>query len=110
MNETQIARICLAVTIIGMLLFAATYQEEFTKKTINEVLAKEGNKGILYGKIDYVVKSYPVTIFILNDGNKATVYYPKATTLQKNDFVEVYAQSQLTENKLTIFAQKVNNK
>lgn len=107
MDETTITRLCLAITITGMLLFAATYKEEYTKKTISEVLEKEGNKGIIFGKVEYVIKNYPVTIFILNDGNKTTVYHPKPTTLEKNAFVTIYAQSQLQGKEINLYAQKV---
>lgn len=107
MDETTIARICLAVTIVGMLLFAATYQEEFTPKNSTELLAKEGAKGILEGKIEHIVKNYPVTTFIFNDGNKSLVYYPKATTFEENSFVKIYAESQLEGKTITIYAHKV---
>jgi hypothetical protein len=107
MNETIIAQICLAITIIGMLLFALTYKEEFADTTITQLLSKEGNKGIIHARIDYVVKSYPSTTLSITDGNKTTIYYPKPTTFQKNNFVKIYAQSQLEGKKLTLFAYKI---
>jgi len=85
------------VTIIGIILFVATYQEEFTKKSIFEINSKEGEKGIVFGRIDYVIKNYPITMFILTDGNKATIYYPRATTLAKNDFVTAYIENKIEQ-------------
>jgi hypothetical protein len=111
MDDKTISRICLAVTIFGILLFALTYEEEFTKKSIAQINSKEGEKGIVFGRIDYVIKSYPVTLFILTDGNKATIYYPKATTLKTNDFVTVYIENKIEEldepKTNTLFAHKV---
>ena len=107
MDEIIISRICLAITIIGIIAFALTYKEEFSESSVKEILAKEGNKGIIFGKVDYVIKNYPITMFIINDGNTATAYYPKATTFEKDSFVKVYAQSEMHGNKLELFAQKV---
>ena len=107
MNETTIARVCLAITIIGMLIFAATYKEEFEEKTITELLSEEGQKGIITARVEYVIKNYPVTIFAVNDGNKTTIYYPKAITIEKNNFVKVYAESQRDGKHITLFAHKV---
>ncbi|MEI7961831.1 MAG: hypothetical protein WCI04_05865 [archaeon] len=107
MNETTIARICLAVTIIGIVIFTATYEEEFQNSTVSNLLHKEGEKGIIFGKIDYVIKNYPVTIFIINDGNTANVYYPKATTFENDTFVKIYAQSEMHGKTLELFAQRV---
>jgi len=107
MDETKIAQICLIITIIGILIFGLTYKEEFEETTINQLLSKEGNKGILHARIDYVVKNYPTTTLSITDGNKTTIYYPKATTFEKNNFVKIYAQSQLQGKKLTLFAYKI---
>jgi hypothetical protein len=107
MNENTISQICIVITIIGMLLFALTYKEEFSDTTIAQLITKEGNKGIIHARIEYVVKNYPSTILNITDGNKTNVYYPKATTFEKNNFVKIYAQSQLQEKKISLFAYKI---
>ncbi len=94
MDDKTISKICLIITIIGILLFAATYEEEFTKKSIAEIKSTPGEKGIVFGRIEYIIKTYPVTQFTLTDGDKATIYYPKATTLKKDDFVTTYLENQ----------------
>ncbi len=97
MDDKTISKICLIVTIIGILLFVFSYQEEFTKKSIGQINLREGEKGAVFGRIDYVIKNYPVTLFVLTDGNKATIYYPKATTLKTNDFVTAYIENKIEQ-------------
>ncbi len=107
MNDNEITKICILITLVGLIAFLIFYTEEFKKKTINELLNSEINtKGIVFGKIEYVIKNYPTTTFILNDGNKATIYYPKQTNLEKNDFVEAYVEKEEREN---LYAYKVIN-
>lgn len=108
MNENTISKICLTITIIGILLFAFTYKEEFSDTTITQLLEKEGNKGIIHARIDYVLKSYPSTMLSITDGKqKTTIYYPKATTFEKNNFVKIYAQSERQGKKTVLFAYKI---
>lgn len=104
MNEKHISQICLLITLASIILLLATYKPDFEEKTLNELLLKQGEKGKVFGRIDYVIKNYPVTIFVLNDGNSATIYYPKATTLEENNFVTAYIENQGQKN---LFAQKV---
>jgi hypothetical protein len=93
MNDKTLSKICLAITIIGMLLLLLTYKNEFESTTITQILKEKNSKGIISGRIEYVIKNYPITIFALTDGNRALIYYPKPTTLEKNDFVKVYAEN-----------------
>jgi hypothetical protein len=105
MNDKTISLICLAITLIGIILFTATYKPEFEEKTINWLTEQKTGKAVLKGRIDYVIKNYPITTLILNDGNKTLIYYPKATTLETNDFVTIYAEKQ--ENQTSVYAHKI---
>jgi hypothetical protein len=107
MDDKRLSLICLAVVLAGIAGFFLTYRDEFGETSIGALLEKEGNTGIVFGRIDYVIKNYPSTIFILTDGNKATVYYPKETDLNRNDFVRVYAQSEYHSDAKEIYAYKV---
>ncbi|MCX6803679.1 MAG: hypothetical protein NTY48_03860 [Candidatus Diapherotrites archaeon] len=108
MDDKTIAQICVCVTIIGILLFVLTYKEEFSETTITELLKTKGAKGIIFGRIDYLIKNYPITQFVLEDGNTATIYYPKATSFEENMFVKVYAENDEKETKSkNLYAHKV---
>jgi len=120
MDEKTLSKICLAITIIGLIIFILTYQPEFEEKTISELLSKDNSKGILFGRIEHIIQNYPTTIFTLNDGNEILIYYPKKTTLEKGQFVEVYAENKIEDSNLItpsknkkqkeLFAQKVIEK
>jgi hypothetical protein len=107
MNEKTLAQLCLAITIASMIVFVITYTPEFKETTIGELLEKEGRKGIVFGRIEYIAKNYPTTVLILNDKNTATIYYPRATTFEKNDFVTAYLENQ---GRKELFAHKVVKK
>jgi len=107
MDDKKLSKICLAITLCGMILLGLTYHEEFEKKTIYEVTQKEGTKGLVYGRIEYVIKNSPSTQFILTDGNKILVFYPRESDYNKNDFVYVYAESQTSGGKKELYAYKV---
>lgn len=94
MQETTITKICFTITIVGMLLFLLTYEPEFQKTTLYELKESQNSeaKGIVFARIDYVIKTYPITEIIINDGESALLYYPKSTDLKKNDFIFVYIQ------------------
>jgi hypothetical protein len=94
MKDTTIVKICFIIVLTGIVLLAITYKPEFEKSTILKLTEKDNSKGIIYGRIDFVEKNYPITLFILNDTSTALIYYPKPTTLEVNDFVEVYAESE----------------
>ena len=104
MNEKTLSQICLIITLISLVILIITYKPDFEETTIQEILNNQNSKGKVFGKIEYVVKNYPTTIFILNDGNSATIYYPKPTTLEENNFVTAYIENQGQKN---LFAQKV---
>jgi len=106
MDEKQIALLCLAVSLIGLIGFVLTSGNEFEEKTISQMLSEENNNGIIFGKVDYVIKVSP-GLFILNDGNKTTVFYPKAITFGKDSFVRVYGTSQLYNGEMEIVAQRI---
>lgn len=104
MNEKQISQLCIIITLISLVMLIITYKPDFEEKTIQEILENQNSKGKVFGRIEYVIKNYPVTIFILNDKNSATIYYPKPTTLEENNFVTAYIENQGQKN---LFAQKV---
>jgi len=105
MNEKQLSQICLIVILFGGALFFITYQQDFKETNIDTT--QIGDKGIFFGKIDYIIKQSPSTIFIFNDGNTSLAYYPKATTLQKNDFVTIYAEKQMYNDEEELYVYKV---
>ncbi|MBT4870793.1 MAG: hypothetical protein HON47_04415 [Candidatus Diapherotrites archaeon] len=105
MNEKHLSIICLIVILMGGILFFISYQNEFETKTISSITNEE--KGIIFGKIEYVIKNSPSTIFVINDGNKILAYYPKSTNLAKNDFVTIYAKKQLYNEKEELYVYKV---
>ena len=109
MNDKTLSKICLIITIIGMVLLALTYQEEFAETTLIQLMKTDGAQGKITGKVTFVIQNYPVTIFTLTDGtNDATIYYPKETTIETENIVTVYAQNQGTQNKKPkIYAHKV---
>lgn len=104
MNEKYVMRLCLAMSIISIILLILTYKPDFEEKTLSEIILTQNQKGKVFGRVDYVIKNYPVTIFILDDGNRATIYYPKPTSLEENHFVTAYIENQGQKN---LFAQKV---
>ncbi len=104
MNEKQISQICILITLISLIALFLSYKPDFEEKTIQEILDNQNSKGKVFGRVEYVVKNYPVTIFTLTDGNSATIYYPKPTTLEENNFVTAYIENQGQKN---LFAQKV---
>jgi hypothetical protein len=110
-NDKTLLKICLVITIIGIVALLLTYQEEFQETTITKLLSTPGEKGIISGRIEYVIKNYPISIFILNDGNKTTIYAPKSLSIETNDYVKVYAENQIDKAKgnfdQKIFAHKV---
>ncbi|MFA5125577.1 MAG: hypothetical protein WC462_01060 [archaeon] len=117
MNDKTLSKICLTITLTGMLFLALTYKPEFEETTVSNLIQKENSKGIIFGKIESIIKTGQTTIFILNDSNKVLIYYPKTIEIEENDFVKVYAENnskEITEEKysskkkeLMLFAYKV---
>jgi len=54
-------------------------QSEFENTTITAI--QNEKSGIIFGKVEYVIKNSPSTFFVLNDGNQILAYYPKASDL-----------------------------
>jgi hypothetical protein len=106
-NEKHLVKICAIITMIGILLLIPFSINFFEQKTITEMLSKEGEKGAIYGRIDYIINEGNPTIFILNDGNKSKVFSPNFTTLKQNIFVTVYGETKLYEGEKEIFAYYV---
>ena len=105
MNEKQLSLICLGIILFGSGLFLVSYQTDFEKTTSFELeLDKEG---ILFGKVEYVIKNSPNTIFVFNDGNKTLAYYPKESTLAKNDFLTIYVKKQIYQGDEELYVYKV---
>jgi len=107
MNEKTLAKICLMITIFSSFLLLVTYENDFSEKTIDEMILNEGTKGLVFGRVTFVIKNSPTTLFTIFDGNKINVYYPRETELQINDFVFVYAETQEYNGKIELFAHKV---
>jgi uncharacterized membrane protein len=106
MNDKLLAKICLVFLLIN-LFFLFFYETEFKKSSISNLLINENSKGLVFGRVDYVIKSTPVTIFILNDGNKSKVFYHSTFILKKNDFVKVFAKSEKYAEEIELFAYKI---
>lgn len=104
MNEKHLLHLCFILCLISLILLIIFYKPEFEEKTVSEILNTKNSNGKIFGKVEYVVKNYPVTIFIINDGNTATIYYPKTTTIEENNFVTAYVTNQGQKD---LFAQKV---
>ncbi|MFA5931219.1 MAG: hypothetical protein WC821_02825 [archaeon] len=114
MNDKTISKICLAITLIGMLILIVMYKPEFEESTINHLLNNEESKGIIFARIETVIQRYPVTLFVATDGNKALFFSPSALKIEKNDFVIIYAEHQIGQYgeesdpiSTTLFAHKV---
>ena len=68
MNENHLIKICITITIFGVLLFFVTYKNEFEEKTISQMInSEDGIKGIVYGKVTFILKNEPSIFFIQND-------------------------------------------
>jgi hypothetical protein len=104
MNEKQLSQICLGLTIISLIILIFSYKPDFEEKTIKQILETPNSKGKIMGRVEHVIKNYPITLFTLTDGTTATIYYPKPITLEKNDFVSAYVENQ---GQQSLFAQKV---
>jgi len=107
MEDTKITQICTAIVLIGIILFGLFYEPEFKETTIKELIEKgKDSKGIVFARIDYVIKNQPITQAVINDGTSATIYHPKETTLKKNDFVYAYLVLE-DNNKKSFYAYKL---
>ncbi len=109
MNDRAIAKICLAITIIGIIFFAIAYEPEFKEKKISELGAKEGTQGIIFARVEHVIKNSPTTQAIVTDGNRAILYCSKQLDLNKNNFIKAYVISQKSDSnkQASLYAYKV---
>ena len=107
MNEKQMSQICLIIIIIGIVLFIISYENEFQEKNISELIENEGSKGIVFGRVQHIIKNDSVTLFILTDGNEATVYHPKQIEIAINDFLIVHCESQSYNGKIELIAHRI---
>ena len=102
MNEKQISQICLVIIIVGIILFVITYENEFCEKTISELITNEGNKGIIFGRVQRVIKNDGMALFVITDG--------KFLKITKNDFLVVYATSQTYNGKIELVAHRIEKR
>ncbi len=109
MNDSHIIKICLAFVIIGVILYFAFYEEEFKETSISDLLEKEGNKGIVLGRIEYIIKFEP-GLFVLAGDEKVNVFYPKKIEVNVDDTVIIFAETRKYNDKLELFAYKVIKK
>ena len=114
MDDKTISKICLIITLLGMLLLVITYKPEFENRTIDYLLKNEGNKGIVFARVETIIQRYPITLFIATDGNQSLFFSPSVLKIEKNDFVTIYAEHELGQygeksdlESTTLFAHKV---
>jgi hypothetical protein len=106
MKEKDIVIICFIISLIGLILFFITYKPEFEYKTINQMLTKEGTKGIVFGKVTFILKQEPLIFFIEND-NSAKVFYNSLIDIKKDDIVTIYGETKIYNGEKEIVALKV---
>jgi UPF0716 family protein affecting phage T7 exclusion len=106
MNEKNLIKICTLITILGILLMIPFTSNFFEKRTINEMMANTGERGRIFGRVDYVISENP-SIFILTDGNKSKVFSPNFIKIKKNDFVTIYGETKLYRGEKEITAYHV---
>jgi len=107
MNERFLSRACLAISIVGLLLIVPFGRGFLEERSVGEMLAGEGEKGIVFGRVEFVIRNDSSALFVISDGNKGTVYHPKPLEIERNSFVTVYGESQKYEGKLEIYAYRV---
>lgn len=109
MDEKTINKICFIIIFLGLFFFIITFEQEYQEKTISEMTKEIGTKGIVIGKVDFVLREEPL-IFILQNEEKIKVFYPKKMFLEKGDVVRVFAQTSEYNREIELFAQKVEKK
>lgn len=107
MNEKTIILICTIITIVGFLLIIPFGTSFFENKTIGDMLANEGERGAIYGRVEYVLNENKPTLFILYDGNKTKVFSPNSLKVRANDFVTIYGETKTYNGEKEIFAYYV---
>jgi hypothetical protein len=106
MNEDIMIKFCILITLFGLLLFFITYTPEFSEKTISEMIKEEGTKGIIFGKITWILKNEPSIFFIQND-EKIKVFSNKKLDLIQGENVTIYGETTIYNGEKEILAYKV---
>ncbi len=108
MNEKTLAKICLILSIFGILLMIPFYQGEFPEKTISTILELEDDQKIkVDGYVELILKNNNSTLFFLNDGNRIQIYSPEKLYLEKNEFISVLGITKKYNGKKEVYAYKV---
>ncbi|MFA5763765.1 MAG: hypothetical protein WC915_03045 [archaeon] len=107
MDETQLIKICIIITFIGVALFFITYKNEFEEKTISQMIASEdGTKGIIYGKVNYILQNEPSIFFVQND-EKIKIFSNKKLDLNFGETLVIYGEITTYNGEKEIIAYKV---
>ena len=106
MKEKDIIKICFIITLIGILSYIIFYENEFQETTITNLLSKEGNKGIIYGKVTAVISLNP-TIFIIQNEISAKAFSPKEIDILVGDKIKIYAETQIYKGEKELFVSRV---
>ncbi len=106
MKEKNLTKLCIIITIFGILLFFANYKNEFEEKTISEMISVEGNKGIVFGRVSFILKKEPLIFFIEND-EKVKVFSQKNIDIKNGDIVKIYAETTIYNGEKELIALKV---
>jgi hypothetical protein len=106
MKERHLTQICLIIVFIGIIFFILTYEEEFNNKSISEMRQELGTKGIVFGKVDFIIRYEPM-VFVLQNEEKITVFYPQKIRLEKGDIVKVFAETSEYNKEIQLFAYRV---
>jgi hypothetical protein len=106
MNEKNIFQICLIISIIGIFLFIFFYESDFQKTSLTQILEEEGNKGIVFGKVSFVIKEEP-TIFIFENETSVKAFSPKKLNIAIGDELFLYAETQIYRGEKELFIYRV---
>ena len=106
MKEHQIIKICTIITLIGIILAIFFWSTEFSETTISNLILEEGKKGIVYGKINYIINTNP-TIFILENETSVKVFFNKNLDFNIGTNVKVFATSQKYKNEMELIAHRI---
>ena len=106
MKEHQIIKICFLITLIGIILSIFFWSTEFSETTISNLVLEEGKKGIVYGKINYIISNNP-SIFILENETSVKVFFNKNLDFNYGTKIKVYATSQKYKNEMELIAHRI---
>ena len=107
MNENHLIKICIIITLIGILLFFITYKNEFEEKTISQMInSEEGTKGIIYGKVTIILQNEPSIFFIQNE-EKIKIFSNKKIDLNYGEILIIYGELTTYNGEKELLAYKV---